>query len=355
MRIVVDTNIIRKEGFGTSRLFRFLIGATQVSEDTVDIPEVVVLEAVAGFEEELQKRKTTLNKEFSVLQNILGKPPLPLLIELEVTKEVKLFRERLERFGSILDINEVPHEGLIKRAINRKKPFDNNGSGYRDSLIWEAVVELASRTSENIVLLSNDKAFKDSDEEHLAKELKDEVSHLGLFHDDKVVLVRSVEKFLDRFVRPRLAEALLGDPAESLGCLGIDPQETLALAIQEEHLGKEWDGEELGLPLKYETLHLSMVEGVSDLEGIDCREVTTGEYLLKIGATLECQFDAFVHKSEVFGLDDFSLYEFDWNNHYARGGISCLLRCEMDITVDIPSEADPEIAVLSLRPILTNQ
>ncbi len=354
MRIVVDTNIIRKEGFATSRLFRFLIGATQMTGDTVHIPEVVVLEAVAGFEEELKKRKTTLDKEFNGLRNILGKPSQSLSIELEVAKEVSLFQERLEQIASVLDITKVPHEDLIKRAICRKKPFDHNGSGYRDSLIWEAVVGLVSQTSENIILLSNDKAFRDSDEEDLAKELKDEVSQLGPFDYDKVMLVRSVTNFLDRFVRPRLAEALQGDPAEMLGSLGIDPQETLALAIQEEHLGKEWYGEELGLSSEYETLSLSMVEGVSDLERIDCREVNTGEYWLKIGATLECQFDVFVHKSEVFGLEDFSIYEFDWNNHYARGGISCLLRCEIDVSVDIPGEYDPEIAVLSVRPILTN-
>ena len=354
MRIVVDTNIIRKEGFATSRLFRFLIRATQNAGDTVHLPEVVVLEAVARFEEELGKKKATLDKELTGLRSILGNPHQPLSIELEVAKEVRLFRERLEQITSGLDIPEVPHEDLIKRAIRRKKPFDHNGSGYRDSLIWETVVELVSQTNENIILLSNDKAFRDGDEEHLAKELKEEVSQLGQFNDDKVMLFRSVTSFLDELVRPRLSEAMNGDPAEALSCLGIDPQETLALAIQEEHLGKEWYGEALGLPSEYETLYLSMVENVSDLETIDGREVGTGEYWLKIGATLECQFDGFVHKSEVFELEDFSIYEFDWNNHYAWGGISRLLRCEIDISVDIPGEYDPEIDVLSVRPISTN-
>ena len=352
MRIVVDTSIIWKEGFTYSHLFKFLVAATQIAGDTIQIPAVVVFESKARFEEELRTKQKGINKEFKKLQNILGRCPQPNPINLNVAEETRILQKRLEGFGPVLDLTEASHESLVKRAVYRKRPFDENGSGYRDTLIWTSVVELATNTDENVILLSEDKIFKAAKGEHLSKQLKDELSSLGL-PDGKVILVRSVSSFLERFVRPRLEEALQGDPTESLMGLGIDPREDICLAIQDEHLGREWRGEELGLLSEYETLHLSLVEDISDLERIDGRELRTGRYWLKIRATLECEFDAFVHKSEVFGLDDFSVHEFDWNNHYAMGGISRSLRCEMDVTVDFPSGADAEIAVLSMQPVAT--
>ena len=102
----------------------------------------------------------------------------------------------------------------------------------------------------------------------------------------------------------------------------MDPHETIALWVQDEHFGKEWTGEELGLPWEYETLHLSMVEDVSNLERLEVSEISHDEYLLRISATLDCEFDAFVDKSNAFTLDGFSISDFDWNRFYASGETS---------------------------------
>ena len=347
--MVLDTNIIHSEGFASSVLFRFLASSADLLGHKIHVPALVIDEATAKFEDEIANKQERTNRELRRLERILGRPLESSTVDLNPHEEASLLRAKLEDYESVLAYPDTPHEELAKRAINRKKPFDQKGSGYRDSLIWESVVELASQLNEKVVLLAADNIFSDGDG-RLAKELKDELVERGL-DDNQVVLVQSVLDFVERYVRPMLQEALEGEPTETLIQLGLDPHETIALAIQQEYLGKEWSNEELDLPWEYETLNLSMVEDVSDLKRIDARELRPGEYWLRIGATLDCEFDCFVYKADVYGLDDLTIYEFDWNNHYVWGGVSRQLRCELDITVDFPGGAEPEIAILSIRPM----
>lgn len=349
MHLVLDTNIIYSEGFANSVLFRFLTSSAALLDHKIHVPALVIDEVFSKFEEELARKQEQTNRDLRRLERILGRPLESSTVDFDPHEEACLLRNKLEDYESVLAYPDTPHKKLARRAIDRKRPFDQKGSGYRDSLIWESVVELASQLDEQVVLLASDNIFSDG-EGHLAKELKAELVERGL-DDTKVILVQCVLDFVDKYVRPMLGEALEGEPTETLIQLGIDPNETIALAIQQEYVGKEWDNEELGLPWEYETLSLTMVEDVSDLERIDARELHPGEYWLRISATLDCEFDCFVYKADVYGLDDLTIYEFDWNDHYVWGGVSRQLRFELDITVDFPGGTEPEISVLSMRPI----
>jgi hypothetical protein len=61
----------------------------------------------------------------------------------------------------VLDWPRISHEELVYRAVNRKPPFDSKGGGYRDSLVWANVRELAAEGSE-VVLISADRGFEGS-------------------------------------------------------------------------------------------------------------------------------------------------------------------------------------------------
>ena len=148
-----------------------------------------------------------------------------------------------------------------------------------------------------------------------------------------------------------MREVLEGDSAEALIQLALDPHETIAMSIQEEYRGQEWDNADLGLPWEFENLELSVVEDVSDLERLDVREVSPGRFLLRIQATVECEFDAFVHKADAIWLEDLIVHEFNWNDHYLWGGVSRQLRCELDLAVDFSDGTEPELSVLSMQPI----
>ena len=85
---------------------------------------------------------------------------------------------------------------LVKKSIDRKRPFDRNGNGFRDSLLWEHVLkELQSASF--VSLISNDlKAFAETDQaEVIASDLAAELKSLG-FAEDAVRLYPSVAAYL---------------------------------------------------------------------------------------------------------------------------------------------------------------
>ena len=353
MHIVLDSDVIRGADFTSSNLFSFLEHSASLLGYQIHIPALVIDEVTAQIEEELQNAKQQGARSSRRWGRILDRPLKSSLDGLDPREGASLLRRKLESYASVLLYPGVSHQELTLRAIRRKKPFNEKGSGYRDSLIWESVMQLAPTVDGRIILLSQDSDFTDKDKVNLAEELKADMVERGL-EENKVVLIRSVQDFVDTYIRPQLKQAQLkeileGDLTEALSKLNMDPHETIALWVQDEYFGKEWTGEQLGLPWEYETLHLSMVEDVSNLERLEAREISQDEYLLRVAATLQCEFDAFVDKSNAFTLDGFSISVFDWNRLYASGDTMLELRCELDISIKFPTGTNPEISVLSME------
>lgn len=101
----------------------------------------------------------------------------------------------IERFDealgiTVMDWPDVSHRELVARAVSRTVPFDQKGSGYRDSLVWAAVVELA-KSGRDIALASEDRIFAGQDN-MLAPQLKAEIRDAS----GDVVLVRDLGTWL---------------------------------------------------------------------------------------------------------------------------------------------------------------
>ena len=348
MHLVLDSNIIRSADYGSSNFYRFLQRLAKLLGYNIHVPHLVIDEVTAQFEENLKKGKQDTDGEARRWGRILDRSLESSLGGVDPTDETSLFRSKLEAYDSILPYPDVPHRELSTRAIHRRKPFDKKGSGYRDSLIWESVVNLAASVDGQVILLAEDGDFTD-DKVKLADELQTDLVERGL-EKTKVVLVRSIKQFVDSYVRPQLKEILEADPTEVLSkFFDKDPEESIALWVQDEWSGREWTGEEFDLPWEYETLALSMVEGVSQLECLEVNEVSDGDYLLRIGANLECEFDAFVPKAYAYGLEGFSINDFDWNRHYTEGSTNLALRCELDLHVEFAENEVPDISLLSVE------
>ncbi|WP_396910286.1 PIN domain-containing protein [Mycolicibacterium sp.] len=72
-----------------------------------------------------------------------------------------------ERFDDQLGVQVLPwpstnHEALVSRAVSRTSPFDDKGGGYRDTLVWVSVLELAKQ-GKDVALVSADRAFASPD------------------------------------------------------------------------------------------------------------------------------------------------------------------------------------------------
>jgi hypothetical protein len=55
----------------------------------------------------------------------------------------------------ILPFPRITHEAVVKRALQRRQPFDPEGKdGYRDTLLWESLIELTA--NDEVVFASRD-------------------------------------------------------------------------------------------------------------------------------------------------------------------------------------------------------
>lgn len=201
MHIVPDANIIITEGFGNSLQFQTLLSTLEVSGHNIYVPKLVIEEVVAEFERVFEEGVRGLR----ILSRRL-RIDLPASVEtLDKGTESTQFRSRLEtQFDvpncAILDYPSISHEELVIRAATRTKPFDERGSGYRDALIWETVLNLATEVNSEVAFISDDNDFRNRSGE-LHSELVRQLDRRGLPRD-RVILVRSLKNFMDTYMRP---------------------------------------------------------------------------------------------------------------------------------------------------------
>lgn len=85
-------------------------------------------------------------------------PPALLDVDAECDRYERWLRDHLTRHSvDILEIPEARHETLLEWDLEVRKPFKEDGSGYRDALIWCTVLD-ACRLRE-VFLVSNDRGF----------------------------------------------------------------------------------------------------------------------------------------------------------------------------------------------------
>lgn len=112
------------------------------------------------------------------------------------------YREDIEEVvreadGLILPIPDVPHARLIDKAATRTRPFDDNGNGYRDALVWASVLELLEVGGDRVILISDDKAFSATNEPgQLHPDLLKELAEVG--HAGRVALYSDVRELVGK-------------------------------------------------------------------------------------------------------------------------------------------------------------
>ena len=354
MHFVLDANIVIAEGFGASAHLSALLSASSAVGYKVYLPKSALEEIAAKYSRELTSNSQKVGSTIATLSRLLGRDLESPVIGLDLKRETESFQGRLlEQLMAansvVLDYPVTSHEDLVKRATTRRRPFDEKGSGYRDALVWQTVLELATTVEGNIVLVSKDKDFRD-DQGSLHHDLTEDLAAHGL-PKDKVILATSLADLVDKHVRPNLGTVPWESVLQFLAEGGLNLEDAIGLIVQDACSGKEWAPSELGLPWEYESPILEMVEGVSDLTVVDIRQLSPNQVLVKIKAKIDGDFGIFVYKPDWYNLNDSRLHvdEFDWNERYLSAGITLPLLCELDLVVDITNPEQHEVGDVSVE------
>ena len=163
MIVVLDANaVVQNYPFEGVRWKGFLT-RVKSGEVRIVIPEFAFLEAAAVVAKNQDDLLGSIQKMLrwwvtprrSGLEGVLGS------LRLARPLSQREFRDVIRGLGiEILRLPSPAHELVVRRAIQRKRPFNYRGGGYRDTLIWMFVLELfiANDTRDQIVFVSADRA-----------------------------------------------------------------------------------------------------------------------------------------------------------------------------------------------------
>lgn len=172
--VVLDTNELQQDWLCVGLKFQLLRHAQFYPPVEFLVPALVLEEIVANHQREVAAALRTIETSSRKLRRLGLEAGLAMATTLD-------YRQYLtQHFDEILGITllnwpRTPHEFLVRRAVDRRPPFDDRGGGYRDALIWSDVVALAEQ-GKHVVLVSSDKAFGTDD--GLAEPLQEEIERL---------------------------------------------------------------------------------------------------------------------------------------------------------------------------------
>jgi hypothetical protein len=238
-----------------------------------------------------------------------------------VEAETKRYREFLldelkKAGGRMLAYPTIAHEKVVRRELQRKKPFKQNGSGYRDLLIWESVRSVAHSGHERIAFVTaNVKDFAAG--ERLHTDLAADI-----LNPDRLKLFTSLRDFNARHIFPRLqAVERLHQELDSFGA-----GSTNVAAWVRAHLLELLCDEELGCvispdpdaPGRYRPQEIVSFD---DLELVSARQLESNELLCGFRVHASVDVNISVDESELMMYRRFVDWSFplqagSWNEVY---------------------------------------
>lgn len=318
---------------------------------TIVLGQIVVDEVCNKYREMLEEQVQKLKRGVDDLNRMIS-APIDISLDALVKSEHEKYKEFLEVFiiesGMTVaeDYPQNPHEQIVKRALQRKKPFKTDGStGYRDYLVWLTCLNVAQFYSNEDVhfITSNIRDFSDSsNKDELHPDLLDDLKERGI-QQTRFHYWNSVKNFVDGCATDRAKQ--------------IEEREKRISEIEKDKEGfcqpvqKFIDGFIVGTDISgYDVLvpgENAVLKQIEDLSGFnidDIADINETEYLLDICIDGVGIIDSCSDMSEVKEYEnsefDFDILQCDKNN-------KCILRTVMGIQVHLRAIYNKESKAIS--------
>jgi len=364
MRVVLDSNILCRDLRLDGTYFRTFLSSLRNAGHSLYIPQVVIEEVVNKYGEEFRKLHTLITKMGYAMPVSLESDRL--ITDARAAKEEyrNYLRNILSRANcSFLDYPEVSHEVLSGRAIQRIRPFRANDRGYRDALIWESILQLAAESTEIPI------AFITSNKKDFADENRPELFHPDLVAEiesrrgdsrafSEIQLFLNLNSFVEENIYPTL-ELLndIRDQLENNRYQGLN----LMTFLEEEHhrlmSSKEFESEEVGLPLGFVSLTFSSVQEVYSIDDIEVRKLSDKELLINFKANVLCEFDFISHRAEFFSLPRDvrpNFWNETWHDTFVSSSITKEVNLDLGLSFDIESQRITSAQIITISPTEEN-
>lgn len=285
--VVLDSTELTRDWFLRGLPFRMLRYLTENYALRVAVPASVVAEVVANHRRGTEEARTTLNRALRMYKRlgITGDP------HMDAGQE---YRERLAEALEVRSVEILPwpdsgHGEVTHRAVERRPPFDSQGSGYRDTLVWLSALAMAERC-ERVVLVSRDRVFAAKSgglSDALVTEAVEAGVHVELVSDFGQWVVSQVPSAFHSKSLTDVAAALRDDRLMQY-FMQSDFFEYLEL-----------DSDGLDLPPSMDQIGVEDVLPVYDLDRVDSKYLPDEGWLVTYEMELEVTIDADVDAEDA--------------------------------------------------------
>ncbi|HHT9113380.1 MAG TPA: PIN domain-containing protein [Candidatus Wunengus sp. YC65] len=205
MDIVLDANILIADLRLTGGAFKvFFEGLPSVGGHCC-LPEIVLDEVIGHHKHIVVESASTFEKALAGWEKVSLSKVSKALSDSDIERVCAEYKEflsgRLKQGAiTIQPYPEISHKTVVQWAIDRRKPFNQSGTGYRDALIWETVISLKKkRPTPTILITANYKDFGKSPNFHA--DLIQKIPH-GI----EMALFNSLEEFNSARIIPQLEQ-----------------------------------------------------------------------------------------------------------------------------------------------------
>lgn len=187
MDLIIDANIIRRDLKLKDKNFEIIVDYLKRTNSRLIFPNIVIDEIKGLYKRALVERYNDFKKSKEKLESTFLFAELPEIPEIDIDSDSERYIDFIHsKLGTnqenIIDYKNEFLPELVKRAIERKKPLDDNGQQFRDGLLWLTILDYAQTTTDKRISLISDnpKDFGEKGENKLAEELAQEAQQLGI-------------------------------------------------------------------------------------------------------------------------------------------------------------------------------
>lgn len=335
--VIVDANAI----FGLRKLtdaeFGTILALARTDAIRLVVPDVVALELARQGAKEFNDKRSSLRNAAKGLNDVIretratgiAKSTADATVEMPQLMDRAIVHRGLVSFLHAKKVEtpaypELSVADLLERDLAARKPFDEHGKGFRDTLIWATIRSLCDALEDpatRVVFVTNNykdfcagqgKPLHSHLREELAEGLQfDVVENLRVLteHETIAPLVESL-RFVERLFTPKRQAELVDDALADLN--GREVESTVGIYDG----GGTYDNP---LPTRLNDTAFDDIMQNGDTIVFEVFRTGEGDELTaRVTVEADCSLEGFIDKTEFYGHEGEFSYAEDWNRYAMR-------------------------------------
>jgi hypothetical protein len=237
----------------------------------------------------------------------------------------------------------ISHKDLAKRASEKRRPFREHDGGYRDSLLWSAILERLTKDKQPIAFVTNNtRDFgKGKLHEHLAEDL-----HQAGLAQDVITVFQTLSELNEALILPTLKrlDAVrdnLSDEVHPTSVRKWIDDSLLDLLSYEEGIGPLEPGHGRSWPSKIVDVQSITIDATRQLSPSQILVTATAELNLSLSISADWDdYQTYEDVRELFRSEDEEPFSFADADFPLELKVAFTLILDEDILAPISSEID---------------